>query len=988
MKYIPISLIVVFLFLFGDTFASPKSEQGATLPRLNENSSSQMGSGIITGKIEWASDGTPVVGAVVELHLPPDGRGGRIKFVADSTGKYYVDGLEPGIYHVTLPGAVMRGNKATFIFVNDGQFNLQVKNDATTEVNFQVQAGGSISGKVTHQKTGLAIKNAVIRLYHPGGSECFRLRSSTDSKGNYFIGGLDENDEFYLYASGEIGQNVELSHQFAEWDKILDGEYYQESPNLSGAKKVKIIGNQSGFNFTLSGTGIVGFVQRADNKAPVLCTHVMLYNENWDILEQANTDSFNNGFYWFKNVRPGNKYYLEATGWNWVENQQQYLPVFYDRAATRDEAKLLVLREELKEIDFLLSEGIQIKGKVTRQDNGQPIALARVALYDSKWNYLRETNTNNEGIYSVRASAGDYFLEATGWGDFDGEYQKLYKNEFYHESSDQAGALLVHITQDVDSIDFTLEELLCIKGKVTRYLDNAPVRDGQVIAYDENWNFTKETRTDYNGIFNFTGLDSARSYFFEVTGKVWWDFGAYGDWNQLYRAQYYNNTACRDSATLVDLSELIPPLDFILHDFEGYTISGKLIRQDNSAPIGFSGIEIFDSERNNVSFAIASNIGKYTTPRLAKGSYYVVATGYCESNGWRKLYQTEYYPESPDWEGATLLSLDHDLINIDFTLVEGMSISGNVRDFLTGNAIGEAQIFVYDQQWQIAGEGRSNPFGAYSVPVLIAGEYYVEANGKIYMDMGGYGDFVSLYHPAYFDDAYRKEEARLVHVDKNVEGINLTLSDINSYRISGDVRAASDQQPICNMKIQLFDNDWRNVSECLSFPNGHYYLRGIQAGKYYVKATGYCFENDSLVHRFRAVYYPGTSDSSQAKSLIVIEMIDHIDFLLAPYQVAVETKNPATAPESFQLKQNYPNPFNPTTIIQYELPVPGNVRLIIYDLLGRHIKTLVNSQHSTGHFQIAWDGTDEQNLPVAAGLYFCRMESGDFVKVIKLALVK
>jgi len=70
------------------------------------------------------------------------------------------------------------------------------------------------------------------------------------------------------------------------------------------------------------------------------------------------------------------------------------------------------------------------------------------------------------------------------------------------------------------------------------------------------------------------------------------------------------------------------------------------------------------------------------------------------------------------------------------------------------------------------------------------------------------------------------------------------------------------------------------------------------------------------------------------------------------------------------------------------LPIPSPVRLIIYDVLGRHIKTLVDSQHSIGHFQIAWDGTDEQNLPVAAGLYFCRMESGDFATVIKLALVK
>jgi len=794
---------------------------------------------------------------------------------------------------------------------------------------------------------------------------------------------LDENDEFYLHASGEIGHDVELSHQFAFWDTLLVGEYYLESPNRSGAKKVKIIGKQSGLNFTLTGTGIVGYVRRMDNNEPVFCTHVMLYNENWDILEHATIDSFHSGFYCFKNVKPGSKYYLEATGWNWIENRQQFLPVFYDRAATREEAKLLTLTNELKEINFYLSEGFQIKGKVTRQDNGQPIAFARVALYDSQWNYLREVAANSEGSYSLLASPGSFYVEATGWGDFSGGYQKLFKNEFYQESPDKAGALLIHISEDVNDINFTLEELLVIGGKVTRYQNGTPIQFTQVIAYNENWDFIQETRTDYEGDFNFSDLDSTKSYYFEATGKVWWDFGAYGDWNQLYKAQFYNKTASRDSAILVDLSGVIPSIDFSLLDFEGCTISGKVVRQDNGAPIGYSGIEIFDSNHNQSCFTIAANTGKYTTPRLAKGSYYIIATGYCESNGWRKLYQTEYYLESANWEGATLLSLDNDLTNIDFTLIEGMSISGHVRNFTTEDPIAEAQIFVYDQQWQIVGEGRSNQFGAYTVPDLTVGDYYVQANGKIYMDMGGYGDFVVLYHPTYFEEAYREQEALLVYVDKNVMGIDLTLSDINSYRISGDVQSATDQQPIAKMQIQLFDDNWRKVIECLTFPDGHYYLRGIQAGKYYVKATGNCFENDSLVHRFRTVYYPGTPDSSQAKALILIDIHDHIDFSLNPYQVPVATRSVLCAPKIFQLQQNYPNPFNPTTTIEFDLPKSAFVTLKVYNLLGEEVATLVAEQRAAGIHKFNWDARG-----LASGVYLYRLEAGNFMQTKKLILMR
>ena len=93
-------------------------------------------------------------------------------------------------------------------------------------------------------------------------------------------------------------------------------------------------------------------------------------------------------------------------------------------------------------------------------------------------------------------------------------------------------------------------------------------------------------------------------------------------------------------------------------------------------------------------------------------------------------------------------------------------------------------------------------------------------------------------------------------------------------------------------------------------------------------------------------------------------------------------------PKQYALYHNYPNPFNPTTTIEYDMPKSEYVRLAIYDILGRHIRTLMDTRHQAGHFQTTWDGTDERNMPVAAGVYFCRMEAKDFVKVIKLALVR
>jgi len=90
----------------------------------------------------------------------------------------------------------------------------------------------------------------------------------------------------------------------------------------------------------------------------------------------------------------------------------------------------------------------------------------------------------------------------------------------------------------------------------------------------------------------------------------------------------------------------------------------------------------------------------------------------------------------------------------------------------------------------------------------------------------------------------------------------------------------------------------------------------------------------------------------------------------------------------YKLDQNYPNPFNPTTTIEYALPKSDHVRIAIYDMLGRHVCTLVDSRQLAGQFQTSWDGRDEHNIPVAAGIYFYKIQAGDFVQVNKLALLR
>lgn len=94
-------------------------------------------------------------------------------------------------------------------------------------------------------------------------------------------------------------------------------------------------------------------------------------------------------------------------------------------------------------------------------------------------------------------------------------------------------------------------------------------------------------------------------------------------------------------------------------------------------------------------------------------------------------------------------------------------------------------------------------------------------------------------------------------------------------------------------------------------------------------------------------------------------------------------ERPNTTPAEFELSQNYPNPFNASTIIKYELPYQSQVTIEVYDILGRKIATLQNGLQLAGYHQAIWRAED-----VASGVYFCKLQAGDYVETKKMILVK
>ena len=96
----------------------------------------------------------------------------------------------------------------------------------------------------------------------------------------------------------------------------------------------------------------------------------------------------------------------------------------------------------------------------------------------------------------------------------------------------------------------------------------------------------------------------------------------------------------------------------------------------------------------------------------------------------------------------------------------------------------------------------------------------------------------------------------------------------------------------------------------------------------------------------------------------------------------------ASLPTEYSLSQNYPNPFNPRTNINYQLPEETEVELVIYDLSGRRVRTLVNGRKSAGFYYATWDGRDDCSRLVSSGIYWIKMKAGFFQTILKASLIK
>lgn len=135
---------------------------------------------------------------------------------------------------------------------------------------------------------------------------------------------------------------------------------------------------------------------------------------------------------------------------------------------------------------------------------------------------------------------------------------------------------------------------------------------------------------------------------------------------------------------------------------------------------------------------------------------------------------------------------------------------------------------------------------------------------------------------------------------------------------------------------------------------------------------------NQIISNLRLVLgYPPMPGGTSLKSAPLSELAEEIS-----------NREAEPLPTKYALRQNYPNPFNPSTTIAFELPSPVSVSLIIYDPLGRRVRTLVQEERPAGFHTVLWNGKNDSNEDVPSAVYFYRLGAGSSVMTKKMILIR
>ena len=230
--------------------------------------------------------------------------------------------------------------------------------------------------------------------------------------------------------------------------------------------------------------------------------------------------------------------------------------------------------------------------------------------------------------------------------------------------------------------------------------------------------------------------------------------------------------------------------------------------------------------------------------------------------------------------------------------------------------------------------------------------------------------------------------ARMWHWSNNTP--SLMLANINQYGPQLDIQQSGKilditftEDVVSGQVLVLFDQTKLEIENTIDLLNQN----EIMLKSHFKEAGNLLIEKAYLTDKQEKRISLETNSLDKKDTYISIQFIFLDQYNNTVVQGFV-SKKVIAVPDEFALHNNYPNPFNPVTTIQYDIPIDAEVLLVVYDILGRHVMTLVNTSQTAGYKSIKWNGTNDHGQLVSAGMYFYHLQAGKFSKVRKMVLLK
>jgi hypothetical protein len=732
----------------------------------------------ISGRIVRDSDGTVIPLILTKLF---DRSGNFIQSVGTSpAGTYTLGFLLPGTYYVGTDNSLgFRNEYYNNVAELSAATQIEVTEGANIQgINFGLTSEGSsrsISGRVTRASDSAGVSAASVYIW---GSDWNYIKFVyTDPSGNYDIPGLAAG-RYFLRTSNTQG---------------LVDVYYNSAtdPNTAISVTVSEETDTSNIDFCLAAGGaIAGQVSRFSDGTGISGVSLSVYDTGWKLAKNGVTGS--SGSYGITGLAAGT-YYLSTS------NNQGFVDKYFNNVIAKNSATAIEVTAgtTAANIDFSLSIGGSISGKVTFVSDGSMVPSVPMEVYDRQFNLLKSTATDATGSYIFDGlPAGYYYVKASNrMGFVDAYYNGV-------ASGGLATAIAVTVGATTQNINFSLALSGIIVGRVTRDSDGAGNSGVYIHAYrsDNGLKPEKSAITDASGYYSLEGLAYGLHYFQTSNAAGFQD-------------KYYSNAAAQGSATpkMIGLGYSGELYFSLAYSNLTASISGKVTRDSDAAGIVNVYVIAYDSAYNIIKSVVTDSSGSYSITGLSAGNYYLKTSttlGYIE----------EYYRDTTYQNEGTAVSITAGahISNINFSLANVNAygtISGKVSRDSDGTAISGAVVYAYALDSGLASSktATTDSSGTYVMTGLEAGRYLVKASIQMYME-------------EYYGNAASGSTATAVAVATGTITQNINLSLSSAGLLSGWVKRDSDGIGIPGVWVTAYSmsNGMNPVKSVITDSSGYY----------------------------------------------------------------------------------------------------------------------------------------------------------------------